>query len=404
MTGQMNLIVVFDDRIDRGLVERLLTSGNRLTVSDYLDMSVDRLEEGHRADVVVVAVDEYTADIGAQLAETRSAKPGCPVVLVCAAAENGYVGEAIDAGADDIFVLPSVGDPRPLADVAHEFEFTIEKVLARRRGAKALADAAVGRMVCVLGLKGGSGKTLVAANLAVCLAEAGHSVALVDLDLQFGDIGLALGTSPERTLYDLVASGGSLDAEKLSDFMMVHESGVRALLAPARPDQAGVITPEFLRGVYALLREVHDFVVVDTPPGFTPEVIGAVDTSTDACMVAMLDSLSLKNTKLGLETLELMGYSGTVRLVLNRADSNVGISPEDVVTIMGRRPDVLIPSERDIVRSVNEGRPVSSLHPRSDAARAFRALAGLYDGTASNNGHGHVTAGRRRLLLRSRQG
>ena len=107
------------------------------------------------------------------------------------------------------------------------------------------------------------------------------------------------------------------------------------------------------------LRAKHDFVIVDTPPGFTPEVIASIDSSSHVCMVGMLDSLSLKNTKLGLETLELMGYDrDRIRLVLNRADSRVGITHDDVASIIGRKPDVLVPSDRDIPRSVNEGKPI----------------------------------------------
>ena len=203
-------------------------------------------------------------------------------------------------------------------------------------------------------------------------------MALVDLDLKFGDVGLTLGLRPEHTVYDLVRAGGTLDADKLADFLTVHPSGIRALLAPARPDEAGVVTPAFLKDVYPLLRSMHDFVIVDTPPSFTPEVIGAVDASTEVCLVAMLDSLSLKNSKLGVETLELMDYAGPVRLVLNRADSNVGISPEDVVSILGRAPDLLVPSDRNVTRSVNQGEPISLGHRRSDAARSFHALAGMY--------------------------
>ena len=87
-----------------------------------------------------------------------------------------------------------------------------------------------------------------------------------------------------------------------------------------------------------------DAVIVDTPPGFTPEVIATIDVSSEICMVGMLDSLSLKNTKLGLETLDLMGYDTEhVSLVLNRADSRVGITPEDVSTIVGRGPDIVGP-------------------------------------------------------------
>jgi pilus assembly protein CpaE len=258
-----------------------------------------------------------------------------------------------------------------------EMVFAVQKALARRRGAPTIS-AKLGQMICLLGLKGGSGKTLASSNLAVALAQTGARVAIVDLDLQFGDIGLAMGMSPERTMYDLVRSGGSLDAQKLEDFLAVHPSGVRVLLSPARPDQAGVVTPEYLKDVYPLLREMHDFVIVDTPPSFTPEVISAVDASSEVCLVAMLDSLSLKNSKLGLETLELMDYKGPVRLVLNRADSSVGIAPEDVVAIMGREPDVMVPSDRNITRAVNQGEPIVSLEPRSEAARAFRALAQLY--------------------------
>jgi pilus assembly protein CpaE len=120
-------------------------------------------------------------------------------------------------------------------------------------------------------------------------------------------------------------------------------------------------------------------VIVDTPPGFTPEVIAAIDASSDICIVGMLDSLSLKNTKLGLETLELMGYDQSrISLVLNRADTRVGITHEDVEAIIGRPPDVLVPSDRQIPISVNEGTPIVIHDERSDAARAFQKLAERY--------------------------
>jgi pilus assembly protein CpaE len=282
--------------------------------------------------------------------------------------------------------------------MSRQLVFTVEKAMARRRGEATHTDHPLGRMICVLGLKGGGGKTLTSSNLATALATAGHSVAIVDLDLQFGDVGLSLGVAPERTVYDLVRSGGSLDAEKLADFLTVHPSGVRALLAPARPDQAGVVTAEFLAEVYPLLRSMHEFVIIDTPPSFTPEVIGAVDASSEVCVVATLDSLALKNGKLGLETLERMNYRGRIRLVLNRADSNVGISREDVVAVMGIVPDVLVPSDRNITRSVNQGEPITLMQRRSEAAKAFNALAALYVADQTQPQNGRVR--RRKSLLR----
>src|SRR5207248_6585912 len=194
-----------------------------------------------------------------------------------------------------------------------------------------------------------------------------------------GDIGLALGLRPDKTIYDLARSGGSLDGEKLDAYLVRHTSGLKVLLAPTRPDQASAVTVDFLRDVFTTLRSMSDYVVVDTPPGFTPEVIAAIDSSSHVCMVGMLDALSLKNTKLGLETLELMGYdSSRVTLVLNRADSRVGISREDVTAIIDREPDILIPSDRQIPVSVNDGKPIVIVEERSEVARSFRALANLY--------------------------
>jgi pilus assembly protein CpaE len=202
---------------------------------------------------------------------------------------------------------------------------------------------------------------------------------VIDLDLQFGDVGLALGLKPARTIYDLATSAGSLDGDKVDTFVSMHESGASALLAPIRPDQAGAITVPFLNELFVILRNRYDFVIADTPPAFSPEVIAAVDTSSDLCVVGMLDALSLKDTKIGLETLGQMGRDpAEAMLVLNRADTNVGISESDVERLLGRRPDVLVPSDVAIPRALTHGRPIVIAEPRSGAARAFAELAERY--------------------------
>jgi pilus assembly protein CpaE len=394
-------LVVLDDRIDRGVVETLVTSSPQLDVHDFVDLDAHDVSRHSSGEVTLVACAEFTTKIGEYVSAATRLHPSRPLLVLCSQPSNGYIADAMTAGAEDIVTIPTESDLATARTMSDQMVFAVQKAVARRRGAPASSATKVGPMICVLGLKGGSGKTLTSSNLAVALADSGASVAIVDLDLQFGDVGLSLGLSPDRTVYDLVRSGGSIDAEKLQDFLTVHPSGVAALLAPARPDQAGVVTPGFLKDVYPLLREMHDFVIVDTPPSFTPEVIGAVDASSAVCLVAMLDSLSLKNSKLGLETLERMDYQGPVRLVLNRADSNVGITPEDVVAIMGRRPDLLVPSDRNVTRSVNQGAPIVALQRKSEAARAFRALAGLYVAD-QRPGERDGTGRRQRLSLRRR--
>jgi pilus assembly protein CpaE len=403
IASKVNTLVALDAYVDRDVVEAVL-SDKTLRIVDYVDLETLNGGEAGAGDVLIVACAEYSQDVGDRLSAATRHHPARPVVLLSPAASNGFVAAAFGAGIDDIVSIPENGGAEHAGALAPQVAFTVEKALARRTGTPG-SGSRLGMMISVLGLKGGSGKTLTAVNLAVGLADAGHRVTIVDLDLQFGDVGLALGLRPERTVYDLVGSGGSLDTEKLEDFLIPHPSGARALLAPSRPDQAGAVTVEFLREVYAALMGSNDFVIVDTAPSFGPEVIGAVDSSTDVCMVAMLDSLSLKNTKLGLETLERMEFDvERIRLVLNRADSNVGIAHEDVAAIIGAHPDVLVPSDRGLTRSINTGEPIVTERRRSEAAKAFQALAQLYiaDARAAGGLPELQSSQRRRLFRRAR--
>jgi pilus assembly protein CpaE len=383
MNERVKTLVALDAGVDRETVEAALPEGSDIQIAAF----VEGLEESWTAlqetatDLLLVACAGYSERTLVFIDGAVKQRRERPVVVLCASSPNGFVRRIFEAGADDIVWLP---------ESPGNVLFTLQKALARKQGTALATGVALAPMVCVLGPKGGTGKTLTACNLAVSLASSGRKVALVDLDLQFGDVGLALGLAPERTVYDLAKSGGSVDPEKVESFLVAHSSGVRVLMAPTRPDQAAGITVEFLRDVYAALRASSDFVIVDTAPGFTPEVIASIDSSSHVCMVGMLDSLSLKNTKLGLETLELMGYDqGRISLLLNRADTRVGIGHDEVVTITGRTPDVLVPSDREIPCSVNEAVPVVLSKSRSEAARAFDSLAQLYldgDSRASSNG------------------
>jgi pilus assembly protein CpaE len=278
---------------------RTATRDPRIKVLDYLELegpSASRLGAG---DALVVAVADYTAKARDFVAISARQHPSRPIVLMCPPSRNGLLGEAFEGGVDDIVALPTEADSGADPMLARQLAFALEKAVMRKRGTAKPKTETSRNVICVLGLKGGSGKTLTSINVGVSLAEAGHRAVIMDLDLQFGDVALALGLSPVRTMYDLVRSGGSLDAEKLEDFLVTHSSGLKALLAPVRPDQASVITVSFLAEVQRLLAEMFEFVVIDTSPSFSPEVIAAVDSSTDVLVVAMRDTLSLKNTKLG---------------------------------------------------------------------------------------------------------
>ena len=370
MADTIRVLVTLAEQADQRLIEQALEGDASLEVAGYAEHLDDwRQFLEQPGDVVIVGCYGHDDGVAAMVDHAVKHRPDRPVVVMSEASPNGFLRQAFEAGADDVITLPQ--SPEQVA-------FMLQKVIARRKGL-AMPGKAAAPIIAVLGPKGGTGKTLIATNLAVALAQRDANVVLVDLDLQFGDIGLALGLSPERTMYDLMKAGPPFDHEKLDRHLVRHSSGVKVLIAPTRPDQASAVSIDFLRDVYASLRTMCDAVIVDTPPGFTPEVIATIDVSGEVCMVGMLDSLSLKNTKLGLETLDLMGYdTDRVSLVLNRADSRVGITPDDVSTIVGRQPDVFIPSDREIPRSINEGTPIVAAKQQSGAAKAFRSLADRY--------------------------
>jgi len=407
MIRPVTAIVALDGGIDREEAAAWLSAASDVQVAAF----VEELEHGWGsavempADVIVVVCRGYSDQVLYFIDGAVRQTPDRPVIVLCTGSPNGFVRRVFEAGADDIVMLPAAYSAAAGGATSEQIRFSLQKAIARRNGAAGSARAAAGELICILGPKGGTGKTLTATNLAVSLAGSGHSAVVVDLDLQFGDVGLALGLDPDRTIYDLATSSGSLDEEKLDAYLATHLSGARALLSPARPDQAAAITIDFLREIFTMLRAAFEYVIVDTPPGFTPEVIASIDSSSYACVVCTLDSLSLKNTRLGLETLALMGYdTERTRLVLNRANSRLGLAADDVLTILGRHPDVLVPSHRDIARSMSEGTPITAAAHGSDAAKAFGELATafMHHQNGADGGQVRPKAGPRRRLLRRR--
>lgn len=377
---------------DLGLeaIREALPAGTPLRAVSLAEAGRAGSEIQQGADLVIVGCSHAHAQALEVISAASTQRADRPVVVLYQGSPNGFLERAFEAGADDLVALPQP---------AGQLGFALEKAMARRRGAA--ASSSEGSMITVLGPKGGTGKTVTSSNLTVALALEGKSAVIVDLDLQFGDVGLALGLRPTKTIYDLATSGGSLDGDKIDSFLAEHPSGARALLAPLRPDQAAAVGTAFLHEVFEILRSRYDFVVVDTPPAFTPEVIAAVDEATHLCLVGMLDALSLKDTKIGLETLAEMGYApSAITLVLNRADSSVGITPMDVEQLLGRAPDVLVGSDRAIPRALTNGQPIVVAEPKSKAARSYVGLAERYLAAPVVAMAAPNDNGRRRLSLR----
>jgi pilus assembly protein CpaE len=353
-----------------GLLDGAMPNGDSgvLVASGMTDFDGALMAAERDRSEVLLAFTPTIAEVLELLVQSRETRPEMGIVVAIPGPANGSLGEALMAGAHEIVILPA---ERAVVAAAVQKAVARVSTAARRDGA---VDAG-SPLIAVLGPKGGVGKTTVATNLATTLTADGMRVLLVDLDLQFGDVGLVLGVPPDRTIHDLVTSQGRLDGESLAGFIGRTADGVDVLLAPARPDQAEAVTTERLAEVLDVATREYDAVVVDTPPAFTSATITAVDRAQHLVMVGSLDLPGLKNMKVGLETLDLMGVErARVVTVLNRANSKVGLLGHEVKQVLGGTPDVSIPSDRALPRSTNSARAIVAADPRSAPAKALRAL------------------------------
>ena len=302
--------------------------------------------------------------------------PDVSVLLIRRQESGELLRQALRVGVKD--VLSSASDETAVRTAAAR-AIEIARTLRGRLGGAAPTDPgegrAPGRVVTVFSSKGGCGKTFLSTNLAVALSRGGAEVALVDLDLHFGDVAIMLHLFPSHTIYD-AAESPALDALSLKSFLTRHDSGIWTLVAPTEPTIADSINPSSIGSILKLLRTAFDYVVIDTPPAFSEPVLAAFDESDWLVMMATLDVPSIKNLRLTLQTMELLHFpKNRIRVVVNRADSKVGLRLPDVEKLLSSPVDATIPSSRSVPLSVNKGSPIMLEEPKGPVADAVRRVA-----------------------------
>ncbi len=323
-----------------------------------------------------------------------------PIVLVTSASANSILGEALSAGIFDVVLLPQLTDG---------IVFTIKKAFSlaagRAGGGPGKSSASVeGKVISLFSPKGGSGKTVLACNLAAMFARRhDRRTLLLDLDLQFGDAAIMMGIEPDKTIYDLVMARRELDTDALAGYVTAHQSGVHVLPAPLRPEDAELVTEERLGHLFAVAKESYDVVVVDTPPFFHGPVLSTLDRTDHLILVGTMDVPTIKNIKLTLQTLDLLHYPKDRRyLLLNRTGSKVGLNAREIERALDMPISFEVESEREVPVSVNRGVPLALANPRSAIAKSLGEVADkLVPPVRSQNGNskggGEEKKSRRRL-------
>ncbi len=329
-------------------------------------------EPGETTVVLGPSIDQGTAH---RLAEAmRVTRPSLGVILVRQRIDTAVLAEALRAGVREVV---DVRDLSGLNSAVRRWSSVAAAIRERGSGTPTDLRGPRGRIVTVFSAKGGCGKTTLATNLAAALADRGRrEVCLVDLDLAFGDVAIALQLFPAHTIADAVPLGDNLDFTAVQALLTPHSPGLTTLVAPVEPGSAEAIPAALVSQVLELLREHFDYVVVDTPPAFDDQVLAAFDLSDVVALIATLDIPALKNLKLTLETMDLLNYPRERwRVVLNRSDSKVGLAIGEVEKTLRTPITVQIPSSRDVPAAINRGVPIVLDDPRHPVTLAIKMFA-----------------------------
>lgn len=331
-----------------------------------------------KPDIILMDINMPGLD-GISATEILTAEiPQSSIIIMSVQGEQEYLRRAMVAGAKNYLVKPFTGD---------ELIQAVKQVYANDQKRKNVVKfepkaPEVGRVITVFSTKGGIGKTTIASNLAVALAKTGAKVAIVDGDLQFGDVSLFLNVLPQVTLADLVKDMDGLDESVLAGYLSTYNDNLKVLSAPLRPEQAETVTASHMSSILKTLKNSYKYVIVDTAPAFNDLNLALLDHSDQILVVSAMDLPTIKNVKLCLEIMDSLNYGeDKVRLILNRANSEGGMDVPEVEESLRRTFAATLPSDgKVVVSSVNRGVPFVISHPDAQVSQGVFQIARMVSG------------------------
>ncbi len=382
------VLVVDDDlNIQRVLVFALKQEGYEVVVASDGAAGVEMALEA-KPDLILMDVAMPRLDGYAATQQIRAAEEGrrVPIIMLTAEADMEQRVRGLRAGADDDIVKPF----HPLELMARI------KALLARGGATAPHGgsevATLGHLALFYPAKGGVGTTTIAINTAIALArELRRRTALIDANLQFGDLRVFLDLGLDTASIVNAMSEPDLDADLLHKLIVRHRSGIELLLAPPSPASADVVMerqrqePAYLSNILGLARRLYDYTLIDMSQSIDDFNLQLFDEADVIYVIMTADLSCLKNVPLVLETMDSLGYEKTkVQLVLNRSNAYTGINISNAESALGRKIDYHIINEyRGAISALNSGEPFMDSRPESPLAKSVLDFARAIDKVAT---------------------
>lgn len=379
------VLVVDDDlNIQRVLVFALKQEGYEVTVASDgaagVQMALDARPDLILMDVAMPKLDGYAAT-----QQIRAAEKGVgrvPIIMLTSEADVEQRVRGLRAGADDDIVKPF----HPLELMAR-----IKALLARGGPATAKTGGeapTLGKLCAFYPAKGGVGTTTIAINTGIALArELKRRTALIDANLQFGDLRVFLDLGLDTASIVSAVSEPDLDLDLFRTMMVSHRSGIELLLAPPSPAAADIVVerqrqaPGVISNLLGISRRLYDYTLVDMSQAIDDFNLQLFDEADVIYVVMTADLSCLKNVPLVLETMASLGYEqAKVQLVLNRSNAYTGINVSNAESALGRKIDYQVINEyRGAISALNSGEPFMSSRADAPLSKSVLAFARAVD-------------------------
>lgn len=385
---KIRVLIVDDIAETRENIRKLLQFEPDIEVVGAARSGLEALELADEVDPDVVIMDINMPDmdgIAATEALLRDV-PYAQIVILSVQSDADYMRRAMLAGARDFIPKPPSGDElittiRSLSERARQQRKQIE----RRRAPAAMAQGGFpgaqrleGKILVVYSAKGGSGCTTLATNLALGLNSEETPAVLVDASLQFGDVGVAMNLQVKNSFADLAARASELESDYVDEILLRHDSGLRVLAAPPRPEMADEVRADEVRQVLQFLRNEYAYIIVDTGSMMDDVTLAVIDSADLLVLMSVPEIPAIKDARLVLDLLGVLEFPRErVFFVLNKTERKVGISPEAIsdnlkVTVEGDIPlDI-----KTVATSMNKGVPLLITDRGSLVARSILELMG----------------------------
>lgn len=363
--AQIRLLLVEDMPQVAQYIRNLLDTQTRIKLLEVVTdggAAIDQVRE-HQPDVLIVdALLQGKIDGLKVAADVREAGLDVPIICLTVPQKPIAVGEGM--GETRVLAMPFSG-----FDFMHLLQEMHAQHLAR-------APEAMSRAYAVFGAKGGVGTTTLAYNISAALAARGLSVALIDGSLQFGDLRSLLRVAEDIPSIVQLPTNRVQRAD-LQEVMYRDKSGVEVLFAPPRIELAEMITVRDLERLISIMRKVYNVIMIDTATTVDDTLLAYLDASDELIQVLTYEWPSLRRARAMTDTLGAINYPASrVRYLVNRADSQGGLSRDEVAKVLGRRPDFEVVSDGILVLEANNrGQPFIHLDPKAQVSADVNSIA-----------------------------